>query len=323
VKHLSRSRFSSLPALTLAVVALVLGGVGGATAATGGSFLLGKGNAAGQTTTLTNTGAGPALSLKTKSSTTPPLAVSNTTRVPNLNADLLDGLQGASLQRRVQGSCSTGITAIASSGQAACQSAATMFATSGDHTYMVPAGAKSVLVQVWGAGGGGGYNISWAGSSGGGQGSYVEAVVPVSPAENLVAHVGAGGTGGGTQGNGCCFAGTAGADSTVAAASKVVVTALGGSVGATANTCPNSGVAGGAGAGPGSVNAPAVGLFTQPGAAGGPGHADSGCGSGDGAGGAGGGSGFAGAGGAGQPASGNVSNGVNGANGLIIITVIG
>lgn len=71
-----------------AVAALVLGS-GSAYAATGGNFILGKSNSAGATTTLSNAN-GTALSLNSKSGTAP-LKVNRTTKVTNLNADLLDG----------------------------------------------------------------------------------------------------------------------------------------------------------------------------------------------------------------------------------------
>ena len=72
-----------------AVVALVLGS-GTAYAATGGKFILGKSNSAGATSTLTNT-RGSALALNSAAGT-PSLKVNRTTKVPNLNSDLLDGL---------------------------------------------------------------------------------------------------------------------------------------------------------------------------------------------------------------------------------------
>lgn len=72
-----------------AVFALVVGS-GTAVAATGGKFILGQSNSANRTSTLTNS-AGTALSLKSKAGT-PSLKVSNKVKVPNLNADLLDGL---------------------------------------------------------------------------------------------------------------------------------------------------------------------------------------------------------------------------------------
>jgi hypothetical protein len=72
-----------------AVMALVIGS-GTAYAATGGKFILGKSNSAGAQSTLTNS-RGTALALNSKAGT-PSLKVNRTTKVPNLNADLLDGL---------------------------------------------------------------------------------------------------------------------------------------------------------------------------------------------------------------------------------------
>jgi hypothetical protein len=71
-----------------AIVALVLG-TGTAYAATGGTFKLGRGNAAAKTTTLTNA-YGTALQLNSKAGQ-PPLRVNRNTKVPYLNSDLLDG----------------------------------------------------------------------------------------------------------------------------------------------------------------------------------------------------------------------------------------
>lgn len=65
-------------------------------AATGKSLLLGKVNKSPRTTTLVTRGNGPALSLRTKAKA-PPLAVTSRTRVPRLNADLVDGREAASL----------------------------------------------------------------------------------------------------------------------------------------------------------------------------------------------------------------------------------
>jgi hypothetical protein len=70
-----------------AVTALVLGS-GTAYAATGGNFILGKGNAASRTTSLSNPN-GTALTLNSKAGT-PPLRVNRIAKVPRLNADLLD-----------------------------------------------------------------------------------------------------------------------------------------------------------------------------------------------------------------------------------------
>ncbi len=71
-----------------AITALVLGS-GTAYAATGGKFIIGKANSETSTTTLSNS-RGTALALNSKAGT-PPLKVNRTTKVPNLNADRLDG----------------------------------------------------------------------------------------------------------------------------------------------------------------------------------------------------------------------------------------
>lgn len=78
------------------VVTLALG-TGTAVAATGGTFLLGKSNSASTTTTLTNS-TGTALSLSSKSGTAP-LKVNRTTKVTNLNADQVDGLDSTKFAR--------------------------------------------------------------------------------------------------------------------------------------------------------------------------------------------------------------------------------
>lgn len=83
--------------LVLAAALLVLGFDYATFAATGDSLLLGRANSAGKTTTLQNTGSGPALSLKNKASA-PPLVVSSSKRVVRLNADQLDGLDSTALQ---------------------------------------------------------------------------------------------------------------------------------------------------------------------------------------------------------------------------------
>jgi len=90
-----------------AVVALVLG-TGTAYAANGGTFRLGRSNSATTTTTLTN-GHGTALQLNSKSGQ-PSLRVNRNTKVPNLNADLLDGVTSGSLARvtRVGSASDTG-----------------------------------------------------------------------------------------------------------------------------------------------------------------------------------------------------------------------
>ncbi|HET6167158.1 MAG TPA: hypothetical protein VFE07_10045, partial [Marmoricola sp.] len=82
-------------AFGMGVIMTLVIGSGTAYAATGGKFILGKSNSAGKTSTLTNKH-GTALSLNSKAGT-PSLKVNRTTKVPNLNADLIDGLDSTKL----------------------------------------------------------------------------------------------------------------------------------------------------------------------------------------------------------------------------------
>ena len=83
----------------LAVLVLLAGANLAAYAANGGPVLLGKANKAAGTTTIKTTGKGAALKLTSKKNKAP-LAVSNSTKVKKLNADLVDGLSGPSLQNQ-------------------------------------------------------------------------------------------------------------------------------------------------------------------------------------------------------------------------------
>jgi len=91
LRRLSYANVASTLALFLA-----LGGT--AYAANGGSFLLGRNNAASVTSILTDTGASPALTLRPKAGY-PPIATSSKVKSPNLNADLIDGLDSTQLAR--------------------------------------------------------------------------------------------------------------------------------------------------------------------------------------------------------------------------------
>jgi predicted heme/steroid binding protein len=78
------------PAVVISVIALLFALSGTAVAATGSDlFLLGKSNHATKTTSLSDS-KGTALSLSSTSST-PPLRISNSVQVPNLNASYLGG----------------------------------------------------------------------------------------------------------------------------------------------------------------------------------------------------------------------------------------
>lgn len=70
-------------------------------AATGSGFILGKSNSANTISALTRTTSGTVLKLQSASSANPPLAVNGTGKVTNLNADKVDGLDGAALQTAV------------------------------------------------------------------------------------------------------------------------------------------------------------------------------------------------------------------------------
>ncbi|HUR02514.1 MAG TPA: hypothetical protein VM347_08240 [Nonomuraea sp.] len=107
-------------ATVVAYVALSLALSGTAYAATGGTFVLGRSNAASSPTGLTSS-AGTPLVLNAKTGYAP-LAVNSTTKVNRLNADLLDGVDSAALQRRVSGTCAAGhaVRAIAANGTVTC-----------------------------------------------------------------------------------------------------------------------------------------------------------------------------------------------------------
>jgi hypothetical protein len=84
----------------LAGAAVVVAGLNAASyAANGHPLTLGGKNTASQTTTVTNTGKGAALSLRSGKKS-PSLAVSSSALVTHLNADQVDGKNGADLQTR-------------------------------------------------------------------------------------------------------------------------------------------------------------------------------------------------------------------------------
>lgn len=80
-----------------AAAILVVGFDGVTYAATGGSLLLGKINKAGAATTVQRTTAGPALSLRTTSTSAAPMTVNGKGMVGNLNANFVGGNTAAQL----------------------------------------------------------------------------------------------------------------------------------------------------------------------------------------------------------------------------------
>jgi hypothetical protein len=104
--------------VVVAYLALFVAMTGTATAATGGSFILGKGNSASTTTTLSNSNGVP-LSLNSRSGSAP-LKVGSSTKVSNLNVDKLDGLDSTQFQRALSGSCNFGIASLTAAGYKTC-----------------------------------------------------------------------------------------------------------------------------------------------------------------------------------------------------------
>jgi hypothetical protein len=104
--------------VVVAYLALFVAMTGTATAATGGTFILGKGNSTTTTTTLSNSNGVP-LSLNSRSGSAP-LKVGSSTKVSNLNVDKLDGLDSTQFQRALSGSCNFGIASLNAAGFGTC-----------------------------------------------------------------------------------------------------------------------------------------------------------------------------------------------------------
>jgi hypothetical protein len=121
----------------IGALSVVVAGLGVATAANGGSLVLGQGNTATATTTLTDTSGTP-LSLVGKSSK-PPLKVSSSTQVAHLNASLLGGKPASALATSGSGvqtkwvNLSRIFQAISSSDTAATKVASTATLQPGDY----------------------------------------------------------------------------------------------------------------------------------------------------------------------------------------------
>ncbi|MCC6406506.1 MAG: hypothetical protein IT453_05035 [Planctomycetes bacterium] len=110
------------------------------------------------------------------------------------------------------------------------------YLASGSYTWVAPAGVRGVVLELWGAGGGGSRPYGYQSSGdGGGSGAYVRSVVAVQPGASYLLTVGAGGFGGaypapfGTPGE------VGGATTFADAAGQVLVWAGGGYGGNDAN----------------------------------------------------------------------------------------
>src|SRR4029077_20228686 len=95
-RHTTRTARSLIPAVIALSLALVLGGVGMAGAATGAAFILGRSNSETSTAKLSDSRGTP-LSLSAPKNKAP-LAVNRSVMVKNLNAQYLGGLSAASLK---------------------------------------------------------------------------------------------------------------------------------------------------------------------------------------------------------------------------------
>jgi hypothetical protein len=148
------------PAMAVALIALFIA-LGGTTyAATGGNFILGMPNDATSQTGLTSNNGGKALNITQQSTGTgatalglnlpagkSPFTVNSGTKVMNLNADRLDGLDSLALQKRVSATCSgaSAIKAIAATGSVNCEATAPNLVFSGLGGYVaVPSSASFI-----------------------------------------------------------------------------------------------------------------------------------------------------------------------------------
>jgi len=105
--------------LVVAYLALFVAMTGTATAATGGTFILGRTNTSGSMTVLTNTSSGTPLRLNARPGYAP-LQVNSQSKVTNLNADKLDGVDSSGFQKKVSGACTYGIASLNQSGYGTC-----------------------------------------------------------------------------------------------------------------------------------------------------------------------------------------------------------
>jgi hypothetical protein len=125
-----------------------------------------------------------------------------------------------------------------------------VFNAAGTTTWTVPDGVTQLVLELWGAGGGGGRvaaadgNGNFFKGAGGAGGSYLKALVAVTPGQVLSLGVGAGGTGAGQTGNTSSDSGTSGGSTTVSIAGGGGWTAAaGGGAGASGTTGGSGGTA--------------------------------------------------------------------------------
>lgn len=115
----------------IAYLALFMAMSGTAAAATGGTFILGRSNAASTQTVLTNSGTGPVLALSTRTGQVPLAVSAGAGKATNLNSDKLDGLDSTAFarsgdlgafQRRVTGTCPSGqaVVGVTATGGVTC-----------------------------------------------------------------------------------------------------------------------------------------------------------------------------------------------------------
>lgn len=98
--HRGQPRRRSRLLAVLLSAAVLVGGVNiAAYAANGKPLLLGRFNAEGRPAVVQNNGRGPAMDLRSRTGA-PSLKVSSTKKVPKLNADKVDGRNGAALETR-------------------------------------------------------------------------------------------------------------------------------------------------------------------------------------------------------------------------------
>lgn len=272
-KAIGSRRGWSTSAALLGAGGLVVWTVGAADAATGGKFLLGKSNHESHTATLVNS-TGIPLSLKAKSGA-PPLKVNSSKLVPKLNANFVGGLPASKLQRRVTGSCVTGIGSIPASGAVSCAKPTQLVFTA-DGTVTIPKGVTEITGEIWGGGGGGGtafhattYYAAQPGGAGG-DGAFERVLIDVDPGEVLHVVVGGAGAAGKfadpTQGNNYTDGGSGGTSALKTAAGAVLAGAGGGHGGVSLNCSADA-----AGGDPEALGSRVVGLESHSGA---PGHCD-------------------------------------------------